>query len=191
MRKIFDDAGLLDTKIFASGGLDEYEIARLLADGARLDAFGVGTELGTSGDAPSLDSTYKLVACRDGQDEEVPVIKLSAGKLTLPGHKQAWRYHRAGRFAGDVIGLEDETPSAPSAAPDAALVEPLLQPVMRGGDSCLGHAFAQRAATARPGPARGAAGRGSQAHIARGVPDGDLREAADAGHPAADCARRA
>ena len=132
-RKILDDAGLLDTKIFASGGLDEYEIARLLADGARLDAFGVGTELGTSGDAPSLDSTYKLVACRDGHDEEVPVIKLSAGKLTLPGNKQAWRFHQAGRFAGDVIGLEGEAPSAPSAAPEAMLVEPLLQPVIRGG----------------------------------------------------------
>ena len=44
----------------------------------------VGTELGTSGDAPSLDSTYKLVACKDGSGEEIPVIKLSTGKATLP-----------------------------------------------------------------------------------------------------------
>ena len=61
VRRILDGAGLFDTKIFASGGLDEFEIERLLAAGAKLDAFGVGTELGTSGDAPSLDSTYKLV----------------------------------------------------------------------------------------------------------------------------------
>ncbi len=133
VRQILDDAGLVDTKIFASGGLDEYEIARLLADGARLDAFGVGTELGTSGDAPSLDSTYKLTACRNADGAEIPVIKLSTGKATLPGRKQVWRYHKDGRFIGDVIGLEDEQPSPPPHTPGASLVEPLLQPAMRGG----------------------------------------------------------
>lgn len=133
VRDILDDAGLTDTKIFASGGLDEYEIGRLLRAGARLDAFGVGTELGTSGDAPSLDSTYKLVACHDAGGDEVPVIKLSSGKTTLPGRKQVWRFHREGRFVGDVIGLENERLPAPTAAPDAALVEPLLQPVVRDG----------------------------------------------------------
>ena len=134
VRQILDGAGLLDTRIFASGGLDEYEIARLLTAGARLDAFGVGTELGTSGDAPSLDSTYKLVACRDGDGVDVPVIKLSSGKATLPGRKQVWRYHRDGRFAGDVLGLETETPSPPSRTPDAALVEALLHPTLRRGE---------------------------------------------------------
>ena len=135
VRRLLDDAGLVDTQIFASGGLDEYEIARLLAAGAKLDAFGVGTELGTSGDAPSLDSTYKLVACHDENGEEVPVIKLSSGKATLPGRKQVWRYHQEGRFAGDVIGLEDDRPAPPAEAPDAALVEALLHPVMRDGET--------------------------------------------------------
>jgi len=133
VRQILDGAGLVDTRIFASGGLDEYEITRLLEAGAKLDAFGVGTELGTSGDAPSLDSTYKLVACHDAAGEEIPVIKLSTGKATLPGRKQVWRYHQDGRFAGDVIGLESEEPTPPLGAPGAALVEPLLHPVVRGG----------------------------------------------------------
>ena len=135
VRRILDGAGLVDTRIFASGGLDEYEIARLLTAGAQLDAFGVGTELGTSGDAPSLDSTYKLVACRDRSGVEVPVIKLSSGKATLPGRKQVWRYHEGGRFIGDVIGLETETPHPPAHAPGAALVEALLHPVMRRGEA--------------------------------------------------------
>jgi len=134
VRRILDGAGLVDTQIFASGGLDEYEIARLLAAGAKLDAFGVGTELGTSGDAPSLDSTYKLVACHDTDGQDVPVIKLSAGKATLPGRKQVWRYHQGGRFAGDVIGLEHESPEPPSQEADAALVEALLHPVVRNGE---------------------------------------------------------
>lgn len=134
VRRILDGAGLVDTRIFASGGLDEYKITRLLAAGAKLDAFGVGTELGTSGDAPSLDSTYKLVACQDAAGEDVPVIKLSSGKATLPGRKQVWRYHHGGRFAGDVIGLENEEPAPPVEAPDAALVEGLLHPMMRNGE---------------------------------------------------------
>jgi nicotinate phosphoribosyltransferase len=134
VRRILDGAGLTETRIFASGGLDEYEITRLLDEGAELDAFGVGTELGTSGDAPSLDSTYKLVACRDAEGNEVPVIKLSTGKATLPGRKQVWRYHRCGQFCGDVIGLADGRPTGPAMIPPAALVEPLLQPVMRNGE---------------------------------------------------------
>lgn len=134
VRRILDDAGLLDTQIFASGGLDEHEITRLLAGGAQLDGFGVGTELGTSGDAPSLDSTYKLAACHDATGEEVPVIKLSSGKATLPGPKQVWRYEQGGRFAGDVIGLKSEEPPPPLGAEGTTLVEALLHPAMRNGE---------------------------------------------------------
>ncbi|MFQ5743566.1 MAG: nicotinate phosphoribosyltransferase [Acidobacteriota bacterium] len=124
VRAILDEAGLQDTKIFASGGLDEHEIHRLLAAGAEVDAFGVGTELGTSGDAPSLDSTYKLVAYADAAGEEKPVIKLSTGKTTLPGRKQVWRLgDGSGRFARDTIGLVGERLEG----------EPLLLPAMRDG----------------------------------------------------------
>jgi nicotinate phosphoribosyltransferase len=111
-RERLDAAGLREVAVFASGGLDEFEIARLLAAGAPIDGFGVGTNFATSADAPTLESVYKLVAV-DGR----PMAKRSAGKATLPGAKQVWR--RPG-FGGDVLGLWDEPNPAPGA-------EPLLQ----------------------------------------------------------------
>jgi nicotinate phosphoribosyltransferase len=95
---VLDDAGLPDVRIIASGDLDEHRIAELLARGAPIDAFGVGTQLGTSGDAPSLGAVYKLV-----DDALGPKMKLAEGKVTLPGRKQVWRF--ADR---DVLGLHDE-----------------------------------------------------------------------------------
>lgn len=103
VRKILDDAGLADTHIFLSGDLDEDRIAQLLSQDAPVDAFGVGTQLGVSGDAPSLGGVYKLVA-----DPSGPKMKLSAGKITLPGCKQLWRYEREGIIDHDVIALEHE-----------------------------------------------------------------------------------
>jgi nicotinate phosphoribosyltransferase len=114
-RRLLDEAGLTRAQIFASGGLDEYAIADLVAAGAPIDAYGVGTHMGVSEDAPSLESVYKLVAY-DGR----PVMKLSAGKATTPGPKQVFRGPD-----GDVIGLRDEAPPAGA--------EPLLVPVMREG----------------------------------------------------------
>jgi nicotinate phosphoribosyltransferase len=113
-RERLDAAGLPDVAIFASGGLDEFEIARLLGAGAPIDGFGVGTNFATSADAPTLETVYKLVAV-DGR----PMAKRSTGKATLPGAKQVWR--RPG-FGGDVLALADE----PSPAPGA---EPLLEEV--------------------------------------------------------------
>lgn len=117
-RRLLDGAGLADARIVASGGLDEYEIARLLAEGAPIDTFGVGTKMGVSADAPYLDSVYKLVAYG-----ERPVMKLSPAKVTAPGAKQVFR--RVDGPFDDVIGLRDE-PIAPER-------EPLLVPVMRDG----------------------------------------------------------
>jgi nicotinate phosphoribosyltransferase len=114
-RRMLDGAGLTAAQIFASGGLDEYAIADLVAAGAPIDAFGVGTRMGVSEDAPSLESVYKLVAY-DGR----PVMKLSAGKATTPGPKQVFR-----SAAGDVIGLRQESPPPGT--------EALLVPVMQGG----------------------------------------------------------
>lgn len=116
-RAALDAAALRDVQIFASGGLDEHAIAALTSAGAPIDAYGVGTKVGVSEDAPSLDSVYKLVSY-----EGRPVAKLSALKKTLPGPKQVWR--RAA-MAGDVIGLEHE------AGPPES--EPLLVDVMREG----------------------------------------------------------
>jgi nicotinate phosphoribosyltransferase len=104
-----DAAGLPDVKVFASGGLAENEIAALVGAGASIDGFGVGTRLGVSEDAPTLDSVYKLV-----EVEGRPVAKYSSGKETLPGAKQVWR--RNG-FAGDILGLRDQSPPEQGAEP--------------------------------------------------------------------------
>jgi nicotinate phosphoribosyltransferase len=98
VRAILDDAGLPDIHILASGDLDEHSIARLVAAGAPIDAFGVGTRMGTSADAPSLSVVYKLV-----DDERGPKLKLAEGKATLPGRKQVWRHDDF-----DVLGLIEE-----------------------------------------------------------------------------------
>jgi nicotinate phosphoribosyltransferase len=115
-RSILDDAGLPDVRIFVSGGLDEHDLAALVAAGAPVDAAGVGTRLGVSADAPYLDSVYKLVAY-----DARPVMKLSTGKATLPGAKQVFR----GEGLSDMIGRRDETTPTGTA--------PLLEPAMDGG----------------------------------------------------------
>lgn len=117
-RRRLDEAGLNDTKIFASGDLDEESIAGLLAAGAAIDAFGVGTTLSTSADAPALSSVYKLVEF-DGR----PRVKLSTHKPSYPGRKQVFRSLQDELWVGDVIGLDDE--ELPG--------ERLLECVMRDG----------------------------------------------------------
>lgn len=114
VRAILDAADLPEVSILASGDLDEHRIAVLLADGAPIDAFGVGTQLGTSADAPSLGAVYKLV-----EDAAGPKMKLASGKVTLPGRKQVWRMDDH-----DVLSLDDEV---------VAGGRPLLAQVMAGG----------------------------------------------------------
>jgi nicotinate phosphoribosyltransferase len=114
-RTLLDDAGFPDAQIFASGGLDEYEVHELVQAGAPVDAFGIGTQMGVSADAPYVDSVYKLTEY-DGR----AVLKLSSGKGTAPGRKQTWRGPR-----GDLMSLRDE-PAPPGS-------RALLEPVMRDG----------------------------------------------------------
>ncbi|MGD0289423.1 MAG: nicotinate phosphoribosyltransferase [Candidatus Binataceae bacterium] len=103
-RRILDHNGLKEVAIFATGNLDEYRIDELLRTGAPIDAFGVGTEMVTGGDLPTLDAGYKLA-----EYHGVPRLKTSQGKLSLPGRKQVFRAFNAnGGFYGDLIGLEDE-----------------------------------------------------------------------------------
>jgi nicotinate phosphoribosyltransferase len=103
-------------------------VAHVLAQGAPLDGFGIGTALATSKDAPALGGVYKLVEVeRDGSP--VPVMKLSGGKASFPGRKQVWRHYRQGCATGDLIGLEDDV--APSGA--AALLVPLMRAGSRVG----------------------------------------------------------
>ena len=120
-RELLDDAGLPEVEIFASGGLDEFEVDTLVRAGAPIDGFGVGTKAGVSADAPWTDCAYKLVEY-DGS----PVLKLSSGKATLPGRKQVHRHRdNKGRYLRDTIALADDPP------PDDS--EPLLQEVLRNG----------------------------------------------------------
>lgn len=101
-RRLLDQAGFTDATVFASGSIDEYAIDRLLAAGAPIDGFGVGTKMAVAADAPYLDMAYKLVAF-DGH----PRLKLSEGKATLPGAKQVWRTPAADGPAFDVLDLAD------------------------------------------------------------------------------------
>ena len=114
-RQILDAEGLDRVRIFASGSLDEHEIARLLAAGAPIDGFGVGTKMGTIADQPYLDSVYKLAAYAGK-----PRMKLSAEKSNLPGRKQIYRSYEDGF---DVISTEHERLDG----------RPLLEQVMDSG----------------------------------------------------------
>ena len=120
VRKILDDGGFPDVKIFASSGFDEYKISNSLAAGARIDAFGVGTKMGVSADAPYGDIVYKIV--RYGKRD---IKKFSPGKVTLAGKKQVFRkFDSKGGFVEDIIGGRDEKRE------DA---EGLMQAVMKNG----------------------------------------------------------
>jgi nicotinate phosphoribosyltransferase len=119
VRRILSDGGLQDVTIFASGGLDEDELVRMLDANAPIDGFGVGTSLTTSSDAPALDCAYKLQ-----EYAGIPRRKRSIGKATWPGRKQVWRsFGDDGRMTGDVLSLQNDQQAG----------EPLLIPVVRHG----------------------------------------------------------
>ena len=117
-RRMLDDAGLAAVRIIASGELDAAAIADLVADGAPIDGFGVGTALAVSSDAPYLDTAYKLAAYA-GRGR----MKLSASKRTWPGRKQVFRQSENGVATRDVLGTADETLEG----------RPLLESVMADG----------------------------------------------------------
>lgn len=108
-RKLLDKGGLKYVKIFASGNLDEFKIKKMLIKKAPVDTFGVGTNMGTSQDAPSLDVIYKISEVTNEDGKFLPTMKLSRGKVTYPGRKQVFRIpDRKGGFLKDVLGLEKE-----------------------------------------------------------------------------------
>jgi nicotinate phosphoribosyltransferase len=125
VRKILDDAGLPETKIMATGDLNEYKIHELVAARAPIDVFGVGTELSTSADAPTLGVVYKMVELEQSGHRRY-TAKLSEDKHTLPGSKQIFRYQ-----THDVLARSGECPSCPEGSAPA---EALLRPVMLGGE---------------------------------------------------------
>jgi len=118
VRRVLDEGGLPEVKIFMSGGLDEEKVRRIVASGTPVDAFGVGTKMGVSADAPYLDLAYKLT-----EYAGKPTLKLSEGKVTFPGKKQVFRERTESEVAKDTLALREE--GLPG--------EPLLSPVMQGG----------------------------------------------------------
>ena len=119
VRRILDAGGLQQTTIFASGNLDEHRLAALAAENAPIDAFGVGTRMNVSADAPFLDCAYKLTEYA-GRGRR----KRSEGKATWPGRRQVFRrYDAERRMQDDIVTLEG----------DAQAGTPLLLPVLRGG----------------------------------------------------------
>jgi len=119
VRRILDEGGLAGATIFASGSIDEYRIHNLVAAGAPIDGFGVGTSLVTSSDAPYLDAVYKLQEYA-GRARR----KRSTGKATWPGRKQVYRRcDPAGRLEHDVVTVEGDPQPG----------EALLVPAMRNG----------------------------------------------------------
>ena len=124
VRAFLDKKGLNYVIIFASGDLDEYQIAELLKKDAKIDAFGVGTKLGTSADYPYIDVIYKLCEKMNKEGEFSPIMKLSKDKNTLPGRKQVYRVTSdGGEFVRDIITLVNERADG----------EPLLIKVMEKG----------------------------------------------------------
>jgi len=108
VRRIFDENNLKYLKIFASGNLDEYKIEKLLKANSPVDMFGVGTAMGVSSDSPVVNANYKLAELRDEKGNELPRMKLSTGKITLPGKKQVYRFYKNNLYSHDVIALEEE-----------------------------------------------------------------------------------
>jgi len=111
VRDILDNAGLDYVKIVASNDLNEYKIEDLLEQGAKIDLFGVGTEMITSKQSPALGGVYKLAQNTNKNGESIPVIKLSNDeiKITNPGIKQIYRQNDSnGNYVRDVLGLENE-----------------------------------------------------------------------------------
>jgi nicotinate phosphoribosyltransferase len=125
-RSLLDEAGMEDAAIVVSGDLDELQIAALVAAGAPVDVWGVGTDLGTSRDSPTVGGVYKLVADRRDGDWR-PVAKRSPDKATLPGPKQVFRHLGGSEMREDVLAVAGER----------LLGRPLLEPVMRDGRSTL------------------------------------------------------
>ena len=112
-RKMLDAAGFPDATIVASNDLDEYLLHDLGLQGAKIDSWGVGTNLITSKDCPSFGGVYKLAATMDKDGNFIPKIKISENteKITNPGNKTIYRiYDKAtGKIKADLICFVGET----------------------------------------------------------------------------------
>ncbi len=112
-RKMLDDAGLPEAYITASNDLDEYLIHDLQMQQAKIDSWGVGTNLITSEDCPAFGGVYKLAAVEEADGTFIPKIKISenSAKITNPGDKTVHRIYEksSGKIKADLISFADET----------------------------------------------------------------------------------
>ncbi len=134
IREELDKAGLNDTRILASGDLDEWKITELLQAGAAIDAFGVGTTLGSGAGSieqgiagGALGAVYKEVWYVDESGTEYPKVKIAGPKSTWPGKKEIYRHPH---WEEDIIQLAHE--------PRPENYQRLLRPVMRNGEMIPG-----------------------------------------------------
>lgn len=146
-RAKLDAAGFPDVKIVASNDLDEHLIESLRNQGARIDTYGVGTNLVTAADQSALGGVYKLAAIREPDGTWKPRVKLSEqrAKSSIPGRLQIRRFIADGHFIGDAIFdidhgcheapllIDPAEPIRRKAIPAGAASIDLLQPVMRAG----------------------------------------------------------
>jgi nicotinate phosphoribosyltransferase len=149
-RRMLDEADLTETRIVASGDLDEYILESLKRQGARIDIWGVGTKLVTAYSAPALGGVYKLTALDEDGKRMTPKIKLSDNpeKITNPGLKKLVRMcDQTGQLRGDVLFLDEERlpegksfrahhpvlPHISKTYPAEFTMEELLVPVFRHG----------------------------------------------------------
>ncbi|MFH0829251.1 MAG: nicotinate phosphoribosyltransferase [Candidatus Kerfeldbacteria bacterium] len=121
-RRMLDEAGLHDAKIFAMGNLDEYKVSALERARAPIDVYAGVTEILTPTDAPTLELVYKMVEVERSK-RMVPVMKTSTKKQSFPGRKQVYRHTRSGQFIHDTLGLVGERVAG----------VPLLHPIIRSG----------------------------------------------------------
>ena len=133
-RKMLDEAGFTQTRIVASGDLDEYRIREMKASGAAINAWGVGTRLITAYDQPALNTIYKLAAIKNANNEWDYKLKISDSviKTTLAGLHQVRRYSTHDHFIGDCIydidyGISNEF------LPGSDQYEDLLVPIFKDG----------------------------------------------------------
>lgn len=134
VRRVLREAGLEDVKVLASGDLDEFKIANLLAEGAEIDALGVGTSIGVGAgsveqdvEGGALGGVYKEVLYVDQDGGQQPKLKVAGDKSTWPGKKGVYR---RGSFQEDLVQLADE--------PKPADAQRLLKPVVLDGELVAG-----------------------------------------------------
>ena len=147
-RAKLDAAGFPEVRIVASNDLDEHLIESLRHQGAKIDIWGVGTNLVTAADQPALGGVYKLAALRQEDGTWQPRIKFSEqrAKSSIPGRLQVRRFKKDGLFIGDAIYdidaqmptqvtiVDPNDPLRHKSIPDDAESADLLQPVMKGGE---------------------------------------------------------